>query len=203
MWYSFDPERPVQVSFFLDVERGSRWHETELAGQTDELANLFPYYRPGGGDGSVLVDGAVSVVYNGEELLGGDYWVEFVVLASVWSVLCGDGVSTWVLNAGRQRLRLSEDGGDMLFEVSARSKVVRRRRLPLGPFVREWFLMRARVNRVRLALGDRSLGPFATDPLHGCCDRLVDLVGRDLAARTATLSLDELLSDPIPSGPRK
>jgi hypothetical protein len=200
MWYRDAMARPLQVSFWLCNGVEAQYHETELADRAGDISDIFhSSYGPSGATGLVLLDGYVSVVFNGEELLGDSdpaHWIEFIACAGPAALICDGGESV-----SFRGVTWSQSGESIAFSTRSHGGVVRSTLLPLQDFAREWTLMLARVDRVRAALGDRTLdADFLKNPMVGRCRELVDLVGAENLVYTGTEPLGNLLRNPLPGG---
>ena len=81
MWYSVDSGLPVRVSFNLNLGPFEPIHETQIAthaADVNELKKLLRHLTIYVDSLGVDFDGSISIELYGEELLGPDYWIEFV-----------------------------------------------------------------------------------------------------------------------------
>jgi hypothetical protein len=107
-------------------------------------------------------DGAISIQYNDEELLGTDFWDEICLTAnSIVSqfelLLQGQAIADF-LPLQTLWLRLTPQGKRVIFELESKTTLRPlhlKRSLPLAPFVREFELMYWRMARILATLGSQ------------------------------------------------
>lgn len=101
-------------------------------------------------------DGAVSIAYNGEELLGIEFWDAIDNINPIPNQLLTNNDTTMDLPMQTVGVHLHRQGDELVYHVASyspkRSWNVRRV-LPLALFIQQWTLMRLRYNRLRAYLG--------------------------------------------------
>ena len=200
MWYPDDSDevRPVQASFFVAAERGVVYHETTLIDDVPELEAMLGPGVQRHPTGSVQLDGAVSLVWCGEELLGPNYWIEFTTITSLWNLVCEHRPDRQTLNnSSSQWIDFSWRGGEVAVSRAIGGMSSRTWMLPARELVTEWLLMEARVARLRAELGCRSAEQRIVDrPIRLLCDEFESYVDLGLLTRTYEADLVDVFLDP-------
>jgi hypothetical protein len=93
----------LNVRFLIDLEAGHPVSEQELGAPTpDGLAELLLAYCGKPLHGSLILDGSISVVHNGREILDRKYWFEFIALFNgLRPLVCQQ--SSWRYHFGQQQ----------------------------------------------------------------------------------------------------
>ena len=193
--------RFVQVSFFFDLRPNEPIHETELVNYLDDLPGLLmPGFGPLVHD-SVLMDGRLSLVVGGRELLGPSHWFEFITRGFLGSLVCKGAEEFYNFGQRLSGVRFRPMGDLVRITVEKGNGAVESSvGVGLTDIVREWTLMYLRMSRIGALLGDMSSRDFVENSLgRFWCERHVELVGADLLDYTATAPLEELLINPVPN----
>jgi hypothetical protein len=202
MWYSSEGarDRELQISFLLSVAPHTRIHETELIPYVADLPEMLRPYFGEPVNGTTLIDGSVSVVYNGEELLGPNYWFEFVTLGMLESLVCEKRPCLQRFGQRDHGILISEHENGLLLEIQESGrKTIRSRILPYEAFVLEWCLMTFRLTRIEAMLNGVSAIQMIEHPLqHLACDQYIRIVSEELLVYTTQADLATVLADPNP-----
>lgn len=146
------------VSFIFESFEGV-FPEADLADLAQKLDDLRSTFRVARVGSDVPLHGSISMIDNGRELLGRQCWVE-----DVRHVTLGTGDDRF--QGQRFTLTLSSESTDpeaVQVRLQERGRVVFTRSYDVAAYQIEWQLMRARVERVRDALGDPAGAQWLSD----------------------------------------
>lgn len=180
-------DRPVQISFFLDRTANESVHEASLLGSPGGLQDFLDT-NDGRRPGEVpSLYGAISLIVNGEELLGPSLWIRFRGLPLVANLICNrEPMLVTLDDSASKELAVTSHGAGSV-QITVRAGYERKVEAPLAAFATEWLLLEVRLRRVEAALGAAAFGDdFGNVENWLVCDRLRELV--PLAALTAALT---------------
>jgi hypothetical protein len=179
----------------LDLTAKNRLHETQLIPHVDNLRELlYPHYgKPV--NRALHLDGRISVLYLGRELLGQDYWFEFVAVGWLKDLVCEKKPDTQCYGQRTFGFVVRPHKNGVMLEVQPPmgGKPVRRQTLPYQAFVQEWCLMLLRLGRVQVELGSTSFHGYGYP-----CHEYFELIGKERITYTAKAPLGDVLADPVP-----
>lgn len=190
----------LRVRFYLSAE--GEFHPGR------EVIQKIPRFKELAAKGEIdlyTTDGALSIVYGGDELLGVDCWDEINqfcrgLVYGLQSLTRGDAVEEFMPMQSLS-LRLRPVGvGTLLYELeskTARRPLHLRRTLPRNAFIREIILAYLRLMKVLATLGSRSFSDEEEDwarEIPRFVAHLVDPEDLLRIRRTAKGTLDDLAS---------
>jgi hypothetical protein len=155
----------LQMCFLVFVEN-RLYSEREIA---DDLA-----FIKGAADRGwihpIEVEGALSIQYYQEELLGPDFWTEIGLFGlPIQDLLRGEAYRTWI-TGHNARLVIRPRGAQLLYELDSAHPSVERhieRQVPVNLFAEAWLLMSYRLRSFRHYISNqRDSWPdkYLTDP---------------------------------------
>lgn len=192
--------RVLQISFAVDIADGRYVHESRLGANEAELREVLEVRPDWVPEKVVLLDGHVSILYRGQELLGSLWWIEFVWLTGLGELIEGGRSTQKLNNSSGQFVEFMQSGPSVAMSLHDHGNVRKRPNLPFNEFVAEWGLMATRSLRVRAELGgqseqfslasyfDREFGPLSWQ----------SQVPMPLLEYTVRAPLGEVLSNPVP-----
>ena len=186
----------LKICFLLKVE-DNFYTEFEI---WQKLANLRKLAEAGKVD-FYTTDGALSIQYLDEELLGIGLWNEMVptienILALFNNLISGETISEF-LQLQSCWIRLTRKGKtQLLYELestTSRRSISLKRLLPFEEFIREFFLMYYRTVRILSALGSESFTKVEIEWQEHLSPKVITIVGMENLTRLMTSPLNEIL----------
>jgi hypothetical protein len=187
----------LRICFFLKV--GERFYSEQEA--VTHLSELRQAVAEGAIDLDTT-DGALSIRYNGEELLGTDLWDEIClavnsIVAQFEFLLQGQAIAEF-LPLQTLWLRLTPQGKRVIFELESKTTLRPlhlKRSLPLAPFVREFELTYWRMARILATLGSQLFSQTLKEWHSLIPPSVLNAAGREAIEEIVEGSLEEALSN--------
>jgi hypothetical protein len=186
----------LKICFLLKV--GTRFYsEQEIAVHIQELKRAVAK----GTIDLYTTDGAVSIKYNDEELLGVEFWDEICLavnsIVRQFDLLLQGQVIAEFLPLQTFWLRLTPQGERVIYELESKTSLRPlhvKRSMPLTPFVREFELMFWRMAKILANLGSQSFSETLNDWQSSLPLSVLNVVGDEAVKQIVEGSLEDVLS---------
>jgi hypothetical protein len=192
----------LTIGFLLDLTAGHPTSELELAGYASDSLEQAIFQRFGEPvNGSLIIDGSVSVLLDGRELLGDRYWFYFLAFNCLSNLVCRSESEHFYFGQQSHGIMLVPAAGGVQLQIEVRpSQISHRHLLPFQELVSEWCLMEFRLARVLAHLGDVTAALKCRQPEQWLeCTAYDQLIDEDRLNYTLSAPLPQLLRSPFPN----
>lgn len=192
--------RTLQISSAFEIADGRFVHESRIGSSEAEIREALEIRSDWEPETAVLLDGYISIVYRGHELLGPLWWIEFIGVPGL-PLIEGEQATLKLNNSSAQYVQFERSDDWVAMSLHDHGNVRERPNLPFGEFVIEWGLAGLREMRVGAELGGRSERTKLAE--YQSTGRFVNMpwqshVPKPLLEYTVRAPLGDVLSNPVP-----